>query len=117
MRLANGPNSCSGRVELNYNGSWNSIGDSGWGLKEATVVCRQLGCGRALSAPGGNQFGIGVGPALLDNVKCTGDESILTNCQAMPTGPHKCICGSYAGAVCEGNSGTCTTQQILKEKL
>uniref|UniRef100_A0A670JGM6 Soluble scavenger receptor cysteine-rich domain-containing protein SSC5D n=1 Tax=Podarcis muralis TaxID=64176 RepID=A0A670JGM6_PODMU len=100
VRLANGPHSCEGRVELNQNGTWVSVGDSGWGLKEAKVICRQLGCGEALSAPTGNQYGNSVGPAFLNEVQCTGEEASVTECYAAPTGPHKCICNSYAGAVC-----------------
>uniref|UniRef100_A0A6J0USU5 Scavenger receptor cysteine-rich domain-containing protein DMBT1-like n=1 Tax=Pogona vitticeps TaxID=103695 RepID=A0A6J0USU5_9SAUR len=106
VQLAGGPNSCTGRVEFKLNGSWVTIGPSGWGLPEAMVVCRQLGCGSALSAPAGNQYGIGNGPVVLEEVKCTGSESSLTECKATPTGPHKCICGTYAGAVCEGKSGS-----------
>nr|XP_056720376.1 deleted in malignant brain tumors 1 protein-like [Euleptes europaea] len=69
VRLANGPNSCAGRVEIKHNGSWASIGETDWSLTEATVVCRQLGCGAAVSAPVGNQYGVALGPALLNEVK------------------------------------------------
>ncbi|XP_060112419.1 deleted in malignant brain tumors 1 protein-like [Heteronotia binoei] len=106
VRLAGGPNSCAGRVELEHNGSWVSIGDSGWDLTEATVACRHLGCGAAVSAPVGTTYGMPTGAALLDEMKCTGQESSLIQCQAMPTGSKKCICGSYAGAVCEGKTGS-----------
>ncbi|KAK9397336.1 deleted in malignant brain tumors 1 protein-like [Crotalus adamanteus] len=113
VRLANGPNACAGRVELNYNGSWVSIGDSGWSLNEARVICQQLGCGAALSVPKGNEYGKSTGPAFLDNMKCKGTESSLAECQAAATSSKKCICGSYAGAVCEGQSGSGTTTAVI----
>ncbi|XP_039203215.1 deleted in malignant brain tumors 1 protein-like [Crotalus tigris] len=113
VRLANGPNACAGRVELNYNGSWVSIGDSDWSLNEARVICQQLGCGAALSVSKGNEYGKSTGPAFLDNMKCKGTESSLAECQAAATSSKKCICGSYAGAVCEGQSGSGTTTAVI----
>ncbi|XP_063157062.1 deleted in malignant brain tumors 1 protein-like [Candoia aspera] len=104
VRLANGPSACVGRVELNYNGSWLPVGDSGWSLKEATVICRQLGCGSALSIPTGNGYGMSSGPAFLVDLNCTGTESFITECQAAAAGSKMCICGSYAAALCEGRS-------------
>ncbi|XP_033025984.1 deleted in malignant brain tumors 1 protein-like [Lacerta agilis] len=117
VRLANGPHSCEGRVELNQNGTWVSVGDSGWGLKEAKVICRQLGCGEALSAPTGNQYGNAVGPAFLNEVQCIGEEASVTECYAAPTGPHKCICNSYAGAVCKGHAASSTATAVILSLL
>ncbi|KAH0626618.1 hypothetical protein JD844_001702 [Phrynosoma platyrhinos] len=117
VRLAGGPNSCSGRVEFKHNGTWVSIGDSGWGLPEAMVICRQLDCGLALSASTGNKYGMGVGQALLDEVDCTGSESSLTECKAVPPGPHKCVCGSYAGAECQGSSGSGIVAAVILSLL
>ncbi|XP_013923311.1 PREDICTED: deleted in malignant brain tumors 1 protein-like [Thamnophis sirtalis] len=117
VQLAEGPNPCTGRVELNYNHTWLSIGDSGWSLNEATVICRQLGCGSALSVPKGNEYSRIKGPAFLDNVKCKGTESSLAECQAATTSSKKCICGSYAGAVCEGQSGSGRTAAIILSLL
>ncbi|NWI21700.1 DMBT1 protein, partial [Crypturellus soui] len=100
LRLANGPNRCSGRVELLHENQWGTVCDDDWSFLDAKVVCRQLNCGAPVSAPGSAHFGKGSGRIWLDNVQCTGTEAALSECQARPWGMHNCGHGEDAGVVC-----------------
>lgn len=108
MRLANGSSRCSGRVEVFYQGAWGSVCGDGWGLREAQVVCRQLGCGQAVSAPLGAHFGPGFGKILLDNVHCSGEESHLALCAHDSWFLRSCGHEDDAGAICLGEGVVCS---------
>lgn len=104
VRLADGGGRCEGRVEVRHDGTWGTVCDDLWDLPAAQVVCRQLGCGPALAAPRNSMFGDGVGPILLDNVQCVGDETSLGRCHHLGVSVHNCGHHEDAGAVCSGTS-------------
>ncbi|NWW97802.1 C163A protein, partial [Caloenas nicobarica] len=113
VRLAGGPGHCAGRVELYTSGTWATACQDTWDLPDATVVCRQLGCGTALAAPGADHFGAGVGTPWPDAGGCTGTEASLWDCPA--SARRSCRRGGGAGAICSdqlslrlaGGSGRC----------
>ncbi|XP_038657075.1 uncharacterized protein LOC119968049 [Scyliorhinus canicula] len=80
LRLANGANNCSGRVEVFHEGVWGTVCNHSWDAKDGTVVCRHLGCGFVQSVPGILTYGRGSGPIWLKNVACVGTESSLWLC-------------------------------------
>ncbi|NXA16153.1 SRCRM protein, partial [Sapayoa aenigma] len=100
VRLVSRAGRCAGRVEIYYHGRWGTICDDGWDLRDAAVVCRQMGCGGALEASGSARFGEGHGQIWLDGVNCSGDEAALWDCPVTTWGQHDCGHKEDAGVVC-----------------
>ncbi|XP_034057537.1 T-cell differentiation antigen CD6-like isoform X2 [Gymnodraco acuticeps] len=100
VRLAGGSGRCAGRVELWRNGEWGTVCDDQWDLRDADVVCAQLGCGYAVSVTGqGGSFPPGRGPVHRDELNCTSREESLWDC---PASQEESDCGHKedAGVVC-----------------
>ena len=80
VRLAGSPISNAGRVEVFYAGIWGTINGYSWSLKDAHVVCRQLGYPGAISSGQSDQFGFGKSAVWFQHVRCLGNESSFQEC-------------------------------------
>ncbi|KAI4878856.1 hypothetical protein NFI96_012042 [Prochilodus magdalenae] len=99
VRLVNGNQECSGRVEVFLNGEWGTVCDDFWDINDAAVVCKEAGCGIALQAKGVAFFGQGSIPILMDDVGCVGTEVALGACGHVY--PSNCGHGEDAGVICQ----------------
>ena len=100
LRLADGDDNFSGRVEVYWEGQWGTVCDDFWNLADAQVVCRQLGFQDARQATRFATHGAGTGVIWLDNVMCIGNETRLQDCQSNGFGVHNCRHFEDAGVVC-----------------
>ena len=103
VRLVGG-SSNAGRVEVYYNGIWGTVCDDYWDIRDARVVCRQLGFRYALNAYRNARYGQGTGQILLENVNCVGYESSIFSCRHRKVRRHYCSHSKDASVRC-GNTG------------
>ena len=100
VRLVNGSSPHKGRVEIFLLGKWGTVCGDTWDLFDATVLCKELGYLRAVSAPRYAAIGTGSGPPWYSY--CLGNESSLYEC----TSSYYYYCHNLqdAGVVCSGES-------------
>ena len=87
-------------MEIFYKDNWGTVCDDDWDVNDARVVCRQLGFPDAVSAPHSARFGRGNGQIWLDDVRCSGNESSIVNCQHRGWGVRNCGHYDDASVIC-----------------
>ncbi|XP_060607114.1 deleted in malignant brain tumors 1 protein-like [Ruditapes philippinarum] len=103
IRLVNGYDRYSGRVEVFYNGRWGTICDDNFNNNDARVVCRVLGMNYGhYTVYNSAHFGAGNGPITIDNLDCTGYEWGLSQCNSQPWYSHDCSHSEDVGVNCYG---------------
>ena len=113
MRLVGSSSSYQGRVEVYYNGQWQTVCDDYWDIDDATVVCRQLGYRGATTAHQSAHFGQGSGSILLDDLHCRGTESSLLRCSHNGINTHDCGHHEDAGVTCKDPIKCCVLQLYI----
>ncbi|XP_012493256.1 PREDICTED: antigen WC1.1-like [Propithecus coquereli] len=101
--MKNGTSQCEGQVEMNISGDWRPLCASHWSMANANVVCRQLGCGVAISTPKGAYFVEGGDGIWKDRFHCSGAEPFLWHCPVTALGVPDCNRGNMASVVCSGH--------------
>lgn len=104
VRLVNGATENVGRLEICFNGLWGTVCDDQFDRNEAKVVCRQLNYTmyEQSAAIGGAFFGQGTTAIHLDELRCTGSETRLSDCPHGGVGTHNCGHNEDVGVICVG---------------
>jgi len=84
-----GDSRSKGRLEVYYNGTWGTVCNNEFTDAAARVVCYSLGYGHTGRFIG-SSYGAGSGQIWLDNVRCHGSESHITECQHGGWDHHNC---------------------------
>lgn len=104
IRLVGGTTPYEGRVEVLWVHQgfeqYGTICDDNWTIREARVICRQLGHFDASAAYGQAHFGPGAGMILLDDMACTGTETDIVQCAHNYWMDTNCVNAEDASVVC-----------------
>ncbi|XP_028275078.1 scavenger receptor cysteine-rich type 1 protein M130-like isoform X2 [Parambassis ranga] len=121
VRLVEGTNMCSGRLEVKSDQSWSSVCEDDFNLQNAEVVCRELGCG-APSVFKGGLYGAAEAPVWMRRFQCGGHESALLDCGSSQSTENSCSAGKAVGLTCSdpddvrlvGGANRCSGRLELK---
>uniref|UniRef100_A0A3Q3WY76 Soluble scavenger receptor cysteine-rich domain-containing protein SSC5D n=1 Tax=Mola mola TaxID=94237 RepID=A0A3Q3WY76_MOLML len=88
--------------DIECTGEWGTVCGEAWDVNDATVVCRQLDCGRVHKITLAADYGHGSGQTRIEQIECTGLERTLAQCPKRPFTSKTCNTTSLAGVACTG---------------
>ena len=100
IRLVGGAKDSEGRLEVNINGEWGTVCSKGWNSSD--TVCQILGYTRAVKTTFGIQYDNLTNdlPIWFDEVQCSGNEQMITDCAHGPILNHLCSHSHDIGVEC-----------------
>ncbi|XP_018571935.1 uncharacterized protein LOC108911476 [Anoplophora glabripennis] len=112
IKLAGTGKSNEGRVEVTAFGKTGYICDDQFGMKDANVVCRELGFQLgAAEIKGNSYFAADIKEKntlyMIDDLDCLGNETTLIDCSFPGWGVHNCRNQEIAGVVCKTPQEKC----------
>ncbi|RVE65201.1 hypothetical protein OJAV_G00133150 [Oryzias javanicus] len=121
IRLVNGDNQCSGRLEVKSNNSWSILCEDDFDQQDAEVVCRELECGPP-SVLQGALYGETEAPEWSREFLCEGHEPALLKCRSSQLRRWTCLPGKAVEITCSdpdqvmlvGGASRCSGELYLK---
>uniref|UniRef100_A0A1A9W7L9 limulus clotting factor C n=1 Tax=Glossina brevipalpis TaxID=37001 RepID=A0A1A9W7L9_9MUSC len=104
VRLTGGESSHMGRVEVKIHSNWGYVCDDKFGLRDADVLCKELGFKLGAVEVRGNSFYPPTDPNpnfVMDKVECQGNETSLQECDFSGWGINNCSPDEVVGVVCK----------------
>ncbi|CAN2390684.1 scavenger receptor activity, partial [Pristimantis euphronides] len=126
IRLLNGSGACDGIVEVSINDSWSRVCLWNFDVQEASVICRQVGCGPLEKI---HEIVVEEGsPGLrtVEETHCSGAEAQISECSISVWSSQPCLYNVHAGIVCstsaisqvalvDGNSACSGAVRVLQD--
>ncbi|KAK9892447.1 hypothetical protein WA026_019899 [Henosepilachna vigintioctopunctata] len=112
VRLAGGKNPAEGRIEVGAFGRIGFVCDDKFDIKDANIVCRELGYNLGAVEVKGNSYyakNISLDNVfyMMDDVTCQGNETSLKDCDFNGWGSHDCTNQEVVGVICKTEQEKC----------
>ncbi|XP_056410612.1 scavenger receptor cysteine-rich domain-containing group B protein-like [Hyla sarda] len=100
IRLIGGSGPCDGMVEVSLNNTWSRFCLWNFDVREASVVCRQMGCGPLIKIQENIVGEDGARQRMVEETHCLGSESKISDCRISVWNAQPCLHNIQAGIVC-----------------